>query len=103
MGYAILIPFRIEKKLSKLGIYEVALTELSQLKNNPRNVNRGAKPYGDYWRIKAGSNYRIIYDIEDKQLLVLVVGAGHRKNVYKDFKPKQKINMTALTRKYNTI
>ncbi len=34
------------------------------------------------WRIRVGS-YRVIYQIEDDQLLILVVKIGHRKDVYR--------------------
>jgi mRNA interferase RelE/StbE len=35
----------------------------------------------DSWRIRVGS-YRVIYDIEDARLVVLVLRIGHRKQVY---------------------
>jgi len=34
------------------------------------------------WRIRAGT-YRVIYEIHDEQLLILVVAVGHRKEVYR--------------------
>ncbi|MEL7315348.1 MAG: type II toxin-antitoxin system RelE/ParE family toxin [Cyanobacteria bacterium J06559_3] len=34
------------------------------------------------YRIRVG-NYRIIYTIEDKQLLVLVLKLGHRREIYR--------------------
>jgi mRNA interferase RelE/StbE len=33
------------------------------------------------WRVRTGP-YRIIYDIEDDRLLVLVLTVGHRRDVY---------------------
>ena len=33
------------------------------------------------WRIRIGS-YRVIYEVQDGRLLILVVGVGHRKDVY---------------------
>ncbi len=36
----------------------------------------------DLWRIRAGV-YRIIYQIQDDRLLVTVVRAGHRRDVYR--------------------
>ena len=33
------------------------------------------------WRVRTG-DFRIIYDIRDEQLLVLVVKVGHRRDVY---------------------
>lgn len=34
------------------------------------------------WRVRTG-DYRIIYEIHDTELLVLVVAAGHRREVYR--------------------
>ncbi len=36
---------------------------------------------GDYWRYQI-SDYRVVCDIQDGVLCVLVVGVGSRKNVY---------------------
>lgn len=33
------------------------------------------------WRVRTG-DYRIVYEIEDKRLLVLVLSVGHRREVY---------------------
>jgi mRNA interferase RelE/StbE len=38
--------------------------------------------YKGYWRERTG-NYRIIYEISDEQLVVLVIRAGHRKDIYR--------------------
>ena len=34
------------------------------------------------WRVRTG-NYRIVYEIEDDQLLVLVLSFGHRREIYR--------------------
>jgi mRNA interferase RelE/StbE len=36
----------------------------------------------DTWRIRVG-DYRILYEIHDRQLLVLVVEIGHRSDIYR--------------------
>jgi mRNA interferase RelE/StbE len=33
------------------------------------------------WRVRTG-DFRIIYEIQDRQLLVLVIKVGHRRDVY---------------------
>lgn len=33
------------------------------------------------WRVRTG-DYRIVYEIEDDRLLVLVVSVGHRREIY---------------------
>jgi len=47
----------------------------------PRGVERlsGAE---EYYRIRVGV-YRVIYAIEDRDLIVLVVKVGHRRDVYR--------------------
>ncbi|MBN8422792.1 MAG: type II toxin-antitoxin system RelE/ParE family toxin [Verrucomicrobia bacterium] len=34
-----------------------------------------------FWRVRWGS-YRVIYDIQDSKLVVLIVDVGHRKDIY---------------------
>ncbi len=34
------------------------------------------------WRVRTG-DYRIVYDIQDSELVVLVVAVGHRKDIYR--------------------
>ena len=33
------------------------------------------------WRYRIG-DYRIIADIQDNKLIILIIGAGHRRNIY---------------------
>jgi len=35
----------------------------------------------DYYRIRQG-NYRLIYEIKDSQLFIIVIKVGHRREVY---------------------
>ncbi len=52
------------------------------LADNPRppTATRLVGGYGE-WRIRTG-DYRIIYEIEDDRLLVLVLAVGHRREIY---------------------
>ncbi len=36
----------------------------------------------DEWRIRVG-DHRVIYDIRDRELLVLVIVIGHRREIYR--------------------
>ena len=50
---------------------------------NPRQIGRALTgPWGGYWRYRVG-NYRVICDIQDEVLRILVVGIGHRGQVYR--------------------
>lgn len=72
------------KKLGKEGqkrILNYLEKNLSNCKN-PRAIGKPLKgELGELWRYRT-SNYRIICKIEDKELQILVIKAGHRKNIY---------------------
>lgn len=51
-------------------------------RENPRSLGR-ALVGEPLWRYRAG-DFRILASIEDDVLLVLVVGAEHRRSVYRD-------------------
>jgi len=51
---------------------------------NPRSIGQalaGSK-LGDYWKYRIG-DYRIIADIQDGRLIVMVVRVGNRREVYR--------------------
>lgn len=57
--------------------------KINSLAANPRPDNREPiKGADDLFRIRTG-NYRILYQVIDKRLLVLVVRINDRKDVYK--------------------
>ena len=47
----------------------------------PRRTKR-IKGVPDLWRVRVG-DYRILYTIEDRNLLIVVVRVGHRRDVYR--------------------
>lgn len=50
---------------------------------NPRSMGKAL--LGDksgYWRYRIG-NYRLVCEIRDKEILIIVIGVGHRKEIYK--------------------
>lgn len=49
---------------------------------NPRRFDKGLKAdLSGLWRYRVG-DYRILCQIKDRELLVLVVAVGHRRDVY---------------------
>lgn len=68
----------IGSKLDRQSI--VSLIE--KLADNPRPVGCEKLSGQDKYRIRKG-RYRIVYSIEDRQLVVFVVKVGHRKDVYR--------------------
>lgn len=50
---------------------------------NPRTRGKALSgPLGDLWRYRMG-DYRVICEIQDDVIRILVVEVGHRKNIYK--------------------
>lgn len=76
------------KELRKLGRSEAAriirtLEERIAPLDDPRTL--GAPLTGDhagYWRWRIG-DYRVVAQIEDERVLILVVRVGHRREVYR--------------------
>jgi len=60
------------------------LRERLEKLDDPRSIGEAlkGKKFAEFWKYRAG-DVRIIARIEDKELLILVVRVGHRKNVYK--------------------
>lgn len=60
------------------------LESVNSLSNNPRPEGvKKLKGFNDpLYRIRCG-DYRIVYTIRDKELIVLVIQVGHRKDIYK--------------------
>jgi mRNA interferase RelE/StbE len=51
---------------------------------NPRDLGKAltGESLGEYWRYRVG-DYRIVCDIQDKKLCVLVIRVGSRREVYR--------------------
>jgi mRNA interferase RelE/StbE len=60
------------------------LRERVSVLDNPRSIGQALKgsKLGGFWKYRIG-DYRIIADIEDGVLRILVVDIGHRRDVYK--------------------
>lgn len=51
--------------------------------DDPRTVAKSLQgPLATYWRFRVG-DYRIICDIQDHRLVILVITVGHRREVYR--------------------
>jgi mRNA interferase RelE/StbE len=57
---------------------------LDRLKDNPRRHGAALRgeTLGNYWKYRVG-DYRLIADIRDSKLVVLIVAIGHRSDVYR--------------------
>jgi mRNA interferase RelE/StbE len=78
-----------EKELGKLGrdtakrILRFLFDRIAKL-DNPRSLGEALKgsKFGEFWKYRVG-DYRIIVDIQDSALRILIVRLGNRRQVYK--------------------
>ena len=69
------------RRIPKHSINKI-LERIAALAIDPRPAGAEKLSNQEKYRVRQGA-YRIIYEIKDKQLLVVVVKVGHRRNVYK--------------------
>ena len=81
--YEVSITKSVQKFLDKLPDRTADKLEsaMKNLENDPRPPGATKLTGQEAYRIRVGS-YRIIYEIHDKILLVKVIDAGHRRDVY---------------------
>jgi mRNA interferase RelE/StbE len=83
--YAVRFKQSADKALRKLpeAVQKRIAAAAKDLRNNPRP--RGCvklEGADDLWRIRVG-DYRVVYAIEDDELIVVLVRVAHRKDVYR--------------------
>ena len=61
---------------------ERVLRRLAALETQPRPADVKKLKGRDAWRIRVG-DYRVIYEINDRALHVIIVTVGHRREVYR--------------------
>lgn len=88
MKYKVVFSERAKKQLKKLDKYTASLIIGWLEKNienstNPRQHGKSlvANKSGE-WSYRIG-DYRVICEIQDEKIIVLVLEVGHRRNVYK--------------------
>lgn len=83
MKYDLLIKRSAQKQLANIPRpnRDRIITAVRSLADDPRPAGVRKLTGRDAWRIRIGE-YRIIYEIYDDALLVLVVSIGHRRDVY---------------------
>jgi mRNA interferase RelE/StbE len=84
LKYQLLIERAAQKGLSKISHREQdrIIAAIQNLTDNLRPSNAKKLTGRDAWRMRIG-NYRVIYEIHDDTLIVLVVHIGHRKDIYR--------------------
>ncbi len=83
MSYTVSILRRAQKELAQLpsGVYECVRDAIRTLSQDPRPPGCLKLTGREGWRIRVG-NYRIIYEIDDKQQSATILHVGHRRDVY---------------------
>lgn len=82
--YEVRLTRRAQKELKRLDrpVQERILKALALLRHQPRPpAAKALVGHPSYLRVRVG-DYRIVYTVDDGQLLVLVLTIGHRREVY---------------------
>jgi mRNA interferase RelE/StbE len=82
--YTIEILRSAQKQLSKIERMEQLriIEAIRKLAENPRPPGCRKLSGRPAWRIRMGS-YRVIYEVQDDSLLVLIIDIGHRREIYR--------------------
>ena len=84
MSYQVILPKSVQKELDRLAddVARRVLTRLGELEINPRPADVKKLKGRNAWRIRVG-DYRVIYEIHDRVLQVIVITVGHRREIYR--------------------
>jgi len=84
MKYSIQIAKTALKDLSRMPYHyqDKIIKTIRSLALNPRPHGAKKLKGRDAWRIRV-DNYRIIYEIQDDRLIIIVVVVSHRKDAYR--------------------
>jgi mRNA interferase RelE/StbE len=84
MNYRVFILPSAQRELERLpeGDYERVRDVMLALEQDPRPPGCTKLRNREGWRVRQG-DYRILYEIDDKQTTVTVVSIGHRREVYR--------------------
>jgi mRNA interferase RelE/StbE len=84
MKYQIILPKSVQKELDRLpdDVASRILDRLSALETTPRPADVKKLKGREAWRIRVG-DYRVIYEIHDRILRIIVITVGHRRDIYR--------------------
>lgn len=84
MIYKIIISRTAQKQLAKISspFFETINKKILGLKSDPRPSGCKKLKGGSGWRIRV-ADYRVIYEIKDDILQIIVIEIDHRKQVYR--------------------
>jgi mRNA interferase RelE/StbE len=84
MRYTVILPNSVQKELDNLprDVVGRILRRLAGLETQPRPPDVKKLKGRKAWRIRVG-DYRVIYEIHDRALQVIMITVGHRREVYR--------------------
>jgi mRNA interferase RelE/StbE len=84
MRYRVILPKSVQKELDRLpdDVMKRILARLDELETNLRPPDVKKLKGRTAWRIRVG-DYRVIYEIHERELQILVVTIGHRREIYR--------------------
>lgn len=84
MTYKISILRKAQKQLAKIPAndYKKVKNAILDLAQDPRPAGSKKLKGRSAWRIRQG-DFRVIYEIKDEQLLIIVLNIGNRRDVYR--------------------
>lgn len=83
INYRITIKRSAAKEIEKIALKDRKriIIKIRSLSSDPRPPGRKKLSGQEKYRIRQG-DYRILYQIEDEELVIVVVKVGHRRDVY---------------------
>jgi len=84
-SYKIEISATAERQLRKIGRETLTriMTAIEDLATNQRpRGRRKLRGFDDVYRIRVGK-YRVIYSLDEKSVLIIILKVGHRKSIYR--------------------
>ncbi len=83
-NYAVEFTKSAQKELKKLPAQTRLRISKSiyKLSDNPRTGKVRPMVGIKSWRLRVG-DFRVVYDIQDKKLIILIIKVGHRREIYR--------------------
>ena len=84
MSYTVILVKTAQKQFLRLpaDLQARVTVRLRDLEAQPRPIDVKKLKGRDAWRLRVG-DYRIIYEIHDRVLQVIVIAIGHRREIYR--------------------
>jgi mRNA interferase RelE/StbE len=84
VNHSLSILRRAQKELAQIspGDYERVVEAIRDLANNPRPAGCRKLTGREGWRVRVG-DFRVLYEIDDRQRTVTVLHVGNRRDVYR--------------------